>query len=87
MTSEVCEEYSDACQVPPMEDGTCDYALAMPKLMNDNVESVPGDNSVVGSRLESRLREKWMSLLGATEPSMHCTKYDISIDRYCVINC
>uniref|UniRef100_A0A914XDE7 DOMON domain-containing protein n=1 Tax=Plectus sambesii TaxID=2011161 RepID=A0A914XDE7_9BILA len=74
MESEVCEEYSDACQVPPMEDGTCDYALAMPKLINDHMDQVPGNNTVIGGRLESRLRDKWMSLLGATEPTMSCTK-------------
>lgn len=74
MQSEVCEEFNNACEVPPLEDGTCNYAAAMPKFMDDEMADNPNaKNRLLHNKLQERIRNKWIQSLGSTVPSMTCT--------------
>ena len=72
--SEVCEEYSAACEVPP-RDGSCDFNKHMPNFTHGKIRRTSYiKNKELAAEVDERLGNKWEQLIGSRQPMANCVR-------------
>lgn len=75
INSDVCQDHSSACEVPPMADDTCNYVKTIaPPDFGSMPPNTTGINKIFYDEMIRRQKVRLTQMVDSAVPVMNCTK-------------